>query len=102
MRMCYWLLSSGCLLWYAEVQQWLVDRASGEGGLWGGLHPQSSQTGEHPFAAGAEDETEPTQLQVTLWKNFCIYSVNGTNKNPTLENRSNLIHTSPTRQSKMS
>lgn len=50
---------------YAEVQQRLVDRTSGEGGLRGGLHPQPGQTGEHPSAAGAEDETEPTQLQVT-------------------------------------
>lgn len=53
---------------YAEVQQWLVDRTSGEGGLRGGLHPQPGQTGEHPSAAGAEDEAEPTQLQVTIKK----------------------------------
>lgn len=58
------LVTDACL--NAEVQQWLVDRASGEGGLWGGLHPQPRQTGEHPSAAGTEDETKPTQLQVTM------------------------------------
>lgn len=48
----------------AEVQQRLVDRAAGEGGLRGRLHPQPCQTGEHAAAAGAEDEAEPTELQV--------------------------------------
>lgn len=50
---------------HTEVQQRLVDRTSGEGGLRGGLHPQPGQTGEHSSAAGAEDEAEPTQFQVT-------------------------------------
>lgn len=58
------LVTDACM--YAEIQQWLVDRTSGEGGLWGGLHPQPGQTGEHPSTAGAEDETKPTQLQVTM------------------------------------
>lgn len=49
----------------AEVQQRLVDRASGEGGLRGGLHSQPRQAREHPSAAGAAHEAEPAQLQVT-------------------------------------
>lgn len=50
----------------AEVQQRLVDRAAGEGGLRGGLHPQPRQAGEHAAAAGAEDEAEPPELEVGI------------------------------------
>lgn len=79
---CWWNGDAGL---YAEVQQRLVDRTSGEGGLWGGLHPQPGQTGEHPPAAGAEDETEPTQLQVAIKKDKKkpLYTISITTNDPT-------------------
>lgn len=59
LKHCFFVVS-------AEVQQRLVDRTSGEGGLRGGLHSQPRQAGEHPSAAGAADETKPAQLQVRM------------------------------------
>lgn len=45
--------------WPSEVQQRLVDRPAGEGRLRRRLHPESSEAGEHPPAAGAQERTPP-------------------------------------------
>lgn len=43
----------------SEVQQRLVDRPAGEGGLRDRIHSQPSEAGEHPPPAGAEEGTSP-------------------------------------------
>lgn len=53
------MFSHPIFLQSAEVQQWLVDRPSGERRLWNRIHPESSQAGEHPTPAGAEERTLP-------------------------------------------
>lgn len=42
-----------------EVQQWLVDRPSGERGLWNWLHPEPPEAGKHSTPAGTEERTFP-------------------------------------------
>lgn len=74
LRLCFHEFLFG---FFSEIQQRLVDRAFGEGRLRGGLHPQPGQTGKHPPAAGAEDETKPAQLQVTL-KNLPAFTATTT------------------------
>lgn len=54
-----------------EVQQWLVDWATGEGRLWYRFHPQSLKTREHSLTAGAKKGPLPwvrlTALQENIW-----------------------------------
>lgn len=52
-----------CLSQSVEVQQWLVDRPSGERRLRHRLHPESTEAGKHPTPAGAEERTLPRVSQ---------------------------------------
>lgn len=60
--LCHEVIYS-CLSKSVEVQQWLVDRPSGERRLRGRLHPESTEAGKHPTPAGAEERTLPRVSQ---------------------------------------
>lgn len=53
---CIHILSS---LFRTEIQQWLVDRATGEGRLWYRLHSQSFKAWEFSLTTGTEKESLP-------------------------------------------
>lgn len=55
--------SSHELCCVAEIQQRLVDREAGEGGLRDRLHPQPAAPGEHPHPAGAEEGPLPRRVR---------------------------------------
>lgn len=52
------------VLFSLEIQQWLVDRTSGERRLWNRLHPQSSEAWKRSHTPGAESQTGQVTLQV--------------------------------------
>lgn len=58
--------STACAFCRSEVQQRLVDRPAGEGGLRDRLHPQPPEAGEHPPPAGAEERTSPRVSDLNL------------------------------------